>query len=194
MQKRKNSVLVLNKVWIPIHIVEWQKAMSLIIQESVRPLDNDLIAYDFEDWINFSNLTEEYPKINTVKYKIALPEIILLKNYDRLPLRDVKYSRMTLFERDNFKCCFCGKKFPKLELTVDHIIPRSKGGLTNWSNTVSACRKCNSIKADKSVEEVNFKMHYKPKKPKWVSPISKLSPDHPCKSWNKFLDRTLVDI
>jgi 5-methylcytosine-specific restriction endonuclease McrA len=194
MSKRKNNVLVLNKVWIPIHIVEWQKAMSLIIQESVRPLDRDLIAYDLNDWLEFSNISEDYPKVKTIRYKIALPEIILLKQYDRLPLRDVKYSRMTLFERDNYKCCFCGKKFSKLELTVDHIIPRSKGGLTNWDNTVSACKKCNSLKADKSIEELNLKMHYKPKKPKWISPISKLSHDHPCKSWDKFLDRTLVSL
>jgi 5-methylcytosine-specific restriction endonuclease McrA len=192
--KKKNDVLVLNKVWIPIHIITWQRAMSLIIQDSARPMDRDLIIYDLDEWINFSNINDDYPKIKTVKYKISIPEVILLKNYDKLPLRDVKYSRVTLFERDNFKCCFCNKKFSKLELTVDHIIPRSKGGGTNWENTVSACKSCNSIKADKTLEHSGLVMHFKPKRPKWVSPISKFGPSNPCKSWEKFLDRTLVEL
>jgi len=194
MIKKKHDILVLNRVWIPIHIVDWKKAMSLMVQEAVRPLDRDLIVYDFSDWLNFSNLCDDYPKIATVRYHIAVPEVILLKTYDRLPVRDVKYSRMTLFERDKFTCCFCNQKFPKNLLTVDHIVPKCKGGLTNWNNTITACKSCNSIKADKSVEESGLKMHFKPKKPKWISPLAKAGHEHPCKSWLKFLDRTLVDI
>lgn len=192
--KKKPDVLVLNRVWIPIHIVEWKKSMSLIVQGAARPLDRDLIVYDFDDWVEFSRINEDYPKVLTVRYPIAVPEIVVLKNYDRLPLRDVKYSRMTLFERDKFTCCFCNKQFPKSLLTVDHLIPRSKGGKTNWSNTVTACKPCNNLKADLSIEEAGLKMHYKPKKPKWISPVYKAGHEHPCKSWKKFTDRTLVDI
>lgn len=194
MKFRKPDVLVLNRSYIPIHIVTWQKAMSLIIQESARPLDRDFITYDLSDWFEFSNLYDNYPKIHTVRYNICIPEIIVLKQYDQLPVRDVKYSRQTLFQRDKFKCAYCGKKFDKKSLTVDHITPRSHGGHSNWSNTVSSCSECNRKKADRTPEQAGMKLLIKPRKPVWMSPLCEIQPNHPCKSWLKFMDRTLVDM
>ena len=190
--KKKNDVLVLNRAYIPIQIIEWQRAMSLLIQDAARPLDRNLDVYDFDTWLSFSSLNEDYPKISTIRYKIALPEIVVLRKYDKLPIRDVKYSRMSLFERDRYTCCFCNQKFPKLQLTVDHILPRSKGGTTSWMNTITSCKPCNSLKADRTPEQAHMKMHFKPKKPMWISPVSKMGDNHPCKSWLKFLDRVLV--
>lgn len=191
---KKPDVLVLNRNFTPIHIITWQKAMSLLIQESARAIDHDYIVYDFEDWLVFSELDSTYPKVLTVKHKISLPEIVVLKFYDRLPYRDVKYSRQTLFQRDNFRCAYCGNSFAKHDLTVDHIVPRAQGGRTHWMNTVSSCTPCNARKADRTPEEAKMPLFFKPKKPKWVSPLSKITKEHPCKSWNKFLDKTLVQI
>ena len=191
--KRKHDVLVLNKSWVPIHIVTWQKSMSLIIQDAAHPLNTEFNAYDFESWLTFSQLNEDYAKIHTVKHAIAIPEIIVLRKYDRLPVRDVKYSRQTLFQRDSFTCAYCNKVFPRDELTVDHIIPRCRGGTSNWANTVSACRPCNALKADLTPEQAGLVLHYKPRKPMWLSPIAHIKPDHPCKSWRKFMKRALVD-
>ena len=192
--KKKPDVLVLNRNFTPVHIVAWQKAMSQLIQDNARAIDYDYIVYDFEDWLVFSEVDETYPKVLTVKHKISLPEIIVLKHYDRLPYRDVKYSRQTLFQRDNYACAYCGNIFDKKDLTVDHVVPRVQGGKTHWNNTVSSCFPCNSRKAGRTPEEAKMKLLHKPKAPKWISPLSKIKPDHPCKSWVKFLDKTLVKI
>jgi 5-methylcytosine-specific restriction endonuclease McrA len=192
--KKKPNVLVLNKNFVPIHIISWQKAMSLLIQEAARAIDDDYIVYGLEDWFIYSELDERFPKVLTVKHKISLPEIIVLRKYDRLPIRDVKYSRQTLFERDNFKCAYCGERFNKKDLTVDHITPRSLGGSTTWTNTISACYACNSKKANKTIEESGMKLLFQPKKPRWISPLTDIDKNHPCKSWTRFLDKTLVDL
>jgi 5-methylcytosine-specific restriction endonuclease McrA len=193
MKRKKPDILVLNKSFVAIHIVEWKKAMSLIIQGAARPLDRDFVSYEFEDWLVFSDLNKDYPIVATVSREIAIPEIIVLRKYDRLPTRDVKYSRQTLFERDNHLCAYCGNTFDKKHLTIDHVIPRSQGGKTTWANTVSACFTCNNTKADKTPEQAKMPLKFKAKKPTWFSPLTNLKPDHPCKSWLKFTVRTLVD-
>ena len=193
MKIKRHDILVLNKNYVPIHIIGWQKCMSLIIQEAARPLDRDFVTYSMEDWMKFSTETEDYHKIHTSKQGIALPEVITLRKYDRLPIRDVKYSRQTLFQRDKFHCAYCMQVFPRDQLTVDHIMPRSKGGHSTWANTVSCCKPCNNFKADRTPDEAKMKLHLKPKKPVWLSPVADLKPDHPCKSWLKFMDRTPTD-
>ena len=194
MKRKKPDVLVLNKNFIPIHIIEWGKAMSLIIQDNARAMDRDFVTYEFNDWLSFSEMNEnEYPHVATVSRKIALPEIIILRKYDRLPIRDVKYSRQTLFQRDNHTCAYCGKVFERKLLTIDHIVPRAQGGKTTWNNTISACTTCNSKKADRTPEQAGMHLRFKPKKPSWLSPLTNIGPEHPCKSWKKFTYRTLVD-
>jgi 5-methylcytosine-specific restriction endonuclease McrA len=193
MKKDKPDVLVLNKSFVPIHIVCWQKCMSLIVQGAARPMDRDFVAYEFEDWLAFSEMNTDYPDIHTSSRRIAIPEIIVLKKYDRLPTRDVKYSRQTLFQRDKHLCGYCGKEFDRKLLTVDHITPRAKGGKTTWSNTITACFPCNSVKADRTPEQAKMPLKFKPKKPSWFSPLNDLKPDHPCKSWQKFMFRVVED-
>lgn len=190
MRKSKpHDVLVLNRSWVPIHIVSWQKTMSLLFQEVARALDYDFVAYDYDDWLNFTKTHENYIKVHTSRYAVAIPEIIVLKIYDRLPIRDVKYSRQTVFQRDKYRCAYCNNVFDKDFLTIDHIIPRCLGGKSTWDNTVSACKSCNALKAGRTPEQAKMKLHLKPKKPVWLSPIAHVKPNHPCKSWQKFMNR-----
>jgi 5-methylcytosine-specific restriction endonuclease McrA len=193
MKRTISDVLVLNKNFCAIHIIGWQKCMSLIFQDSARPLDRDFVSYKFDDWLEFSEMTNDYPTINTISHKIAIPEIIVLRKYDRLPQRETKYSRQTLFERDKFTCGYCGNIFNRKDLTVDHIIPRAQGGTTTWKNTITACFRCNSLKADKTPEQSKMKLKFKPGKPIWFSPLYGIKPDHPCKSWLKFAGKVLLD-
>ena len=188
---KKNDILVLNRVWVPLHIIEWKKAMSLIYTENARPLSKDFISYTYSDWLDFSiRNAEEYNKISTSNYKIAIPEIIVLTNYDNIPKREIKYSRQTVFERDRFICQYCGIEFPIKELTIDHVVPRSKGGKSTWDNSVSCCKKCNHDKSDRTLAQAGMKLIHKPIHPSWVSPMTKLSAKvHTCKSWNHFMDR-----
>jgi 5-methylcytosine-specific restriction endonuclease McrA len=194
MKHKKPDVLVLNKSFIPIHIITWQKAMSLIYTESARPLDRDFVVYDYSDWLSFSNRQHDYPQVATTNDDIAVPEIIVLRRYNKLPQREVKYSRQTIFQRDDSKCAYCNKKFDKKELTIDHIMPKSKGGKSTWMNTITSCRKCNFKKGDKLLENTNMHMYFKPKKPKWISPFTNVGKNHPCKSWKVFLERPLTKI
>lgn len=193
---KNKDVLVLNKAFIPIHIIDCYKCMSLIYQETARALDTDFVVYNFSDWLDFSASisAESYPFISTIKHKIAIPEIIVLKNYDKLPERDVKYSRQTVMSRDNYRCYLCGKSFGKDHLTIDHIVPRSKGGRSTWDNTITCCKPCNYNKADMTLEQLEIKPLFKPKKPKWISPINKLGNRSYRQSWLKFLNQEVVDI
>ena len=191
--KKKPDVLVLNKNFVAIHIIDWKKAMSLIVQEAARALDHDYISYELNDWFALSELNDSFPYVTTVNRKIALPEIILLRKYDRLPIRDVKYSRQTLFQRDKFQCAYCGNIFDRKKLTVDHITPKSKGGGTVWANTITCCFICNGLKADRTPQQANMHLLFKPRKPTWLGPLSDMKPEHMLKSWKKFTYRTLVE-
>lgn len=168
--------------------------MSLVLQEAALPVDRDFVSYSIKEWFELSLIDESYATVQTVKQRIAVPEVIVLKKYNKLPTRDVKYSRQTLFQRDRFTCGYCGKLFERNELTIDHIIPKSRGGQSNWSNAISCCKPCNAFKANRTPYEADMPLLLKPKKPVWLSPLSEIKPNHPCKSWKKFMDRTLVDI
>ena len=148
----------------------------------------DGMRYGFEDWLVFSEMEDDYPFVYTVSSRIAVPEIITLKRYNKLPQREVKYSRQTIFQRDNYTCAYCGGDFQRSDLTIDHIDPKSKGGRSSWKNTISSCRKCNARKADKTLKQANMALLFKPKKPKWISPLAHIRRDHPCKSWKPYLD------
>jgi 5-methylcytosine-specific restriction endonuclease McrA len=193
-KKKKENVLVLNKVWLPIHIIDTKKAMCLIYQDSAHSLDRDYIAYDFENWLEFSRLEKTYPVVSTVRYQIAVPEIIVLTKYDKLPRHEVKYSRQTLFEQYFFKCAYCNKEFSRNDLTIDHVIPRSRGGKTDYGNTISSCKACNFKKADRTPEEAGMKLHFKPKKPRWINPLTKAGNAHPYESWKRFWNRSSVNL
>lgn len=188
-----NDVLVLNKSWVPVHIINFKRCMILLCTDAAYALDHDYIAYNFDNWLNFSLTKHPFKELHTPSRAIALPEVITLTRYNRLPMGDVKFSRESVFTRDKCRCGYCGKKFPRNELTLDHILPRSKGGQTTWNNIISCCRSCNSFKSDKSLKECNLKLRFKPHEPKWMDPIMKLYKKcRACKSWEHFLHR--IDI
>lgn len=191
----KPDVLVLNRVWLPIHIIDWGKAMSLVYQEKCKSLDRDCIPYTFDQWKQFTlqNL-QHYPFVQTVNYPVAVPEIIVSVSFDRLPRREVKYSRQNVFSRDHFRCVYCGNRFKRDQLTLDHIIPRSQGGKSTWDNTVSSCFKCNQRKADRTLKDAGMSLLIQPTKPKWISPLQNVNIEtHPCKSWEHFIPGELSE-
>lgn len=190
MRKRYDT-LVLNLAYCPIHIIDWDKAISLIYQEKARPLDISYIAYTFQEWLEFTKTNADgYYKVHGVNFNIALPEIIVSTTFNRLPERQVKYSRQTVFTRDKYRCGYCGKTFRHKELTVDHILPKCLGGKTEWNNVISCCYSCNQSKADKTLKTAGLKLIFKPHKPGWNSPLQNINIEtHPCKSWKHFMKR-----
>lgn len=185
----KNTTLILNKQYIPIHIATWQRAMSLLYQGAALSLDDEYNQYDFDQWVDYTKKTQHTNDIvTTTNFSVLIPSILVLQRYKRLPNRDVKYTRENIFHRDNNICTYCGNSFNKSELTIDHIVPKSRGGTNDWKNIITSCKPCNGKKADKTPNEANMKMLYKPREPKWTDTLTKRSNTPKIKkSWKPFL-------
>lgn len=188
--------LVLNKNYYAIHVMDWQRAISLLYQGHADALDENLQAYNFEDWRDLSAAMESHPGgfVNTVTYRIAVPEVIRLTRYDRLPKVEVKFTRRNIYEHYGHKCCYCGGKFKTSELNLDHVIPRSKGGTTDWSNIVTACIPCNTRKSDRMPQEAGMRLLFRPTRPVWKGSRSLLKFSMPVRTtWQKLIDAKYWD-
>jgi 5-methylcytosine-specific restriction endonuclease McrA len=141
----ENRVLVLNLDHSPVAVVGIQKAMVLLLLEKATCLS----IYEFLE-------------IRTVRKIFQYPAVICLNHYKSIPYRGVLLNRNNLFKRDKGDCQYCGGR---KQLTIDHVVPRSKGGKSNWTNLVTACHRCNVIKGDKSPEQVGFTLRSEPFKP-----------------------------
>tara|TARA_Y100001938_G_C8079288_1_gene428069 strand:- start:1238 stop:1738 length:501 start_codon:yes stop_codon:yes gene_type:complete len=142
-------VLVLDASFRPIKQVSWKKAITLYLQEKIE------IIKEYEDeWIH------------SPSKKFKVPAVIRLINFIfKLPW-GVKLTRTNLFIRDQGACQYCYKKLNKSRFTIDHVIPRSKGGKTSWENLVCSCSRCNTHKGDKSLAECGYKLKTPPVKPR----------------------------
>lgn len=164
-----NDVLVLNRNYYAIQIVDWKKAMSLMYQGLADAVDEQYVNHSFENWVEISKAMEKSPNgfVSSPKFKVAVPDIIRLNHFDRLPKREVKFSRRNIYQHYGYKCCYCNKQFKTEELNLDHVFPRSRGGRTDWTNIVTSCLPCNSKKMDRTPEEAGMKLLVKPSRPAW---------------------------
>lgn len=187
-----SDVLVLNRSFYAVQITSWQRALSLVYLEHASVVDGDYKTYSFEDWRNLSSMIQDHPAgfVNTPKFKIAIPEVIALKLYDRLPSTEVKFTRRNIYEHYGYRCCYCGKKLGSSDLNLEHVVPKSRGGKTGWDNIVTACVPCNLRKADKLPDEAGMKLLLKPSKPKWRGNVSLIlqSPVKMRTTWQRFVD------
>lgn len=186
-------VLVLNRLWQAVNVCSAKRAISLLYQDHAHVVINEdemFNVFDFESWKEFCDDSSDGEVIRAVSFTMKLPSIILLLFYDQLPMKEIKFSRKSIFERDKNKCQYCGKKFEAKELNIDHIIPKAAGGLTIWENIVCCCSVCNHRKSNRSLEEIGMQLARKPKKPRWHPLITMNSQrvQHP--SWNHFLSIT----
>ena len=187
-----SDVLVLNRSFYAVQITSWQRALNLLYIGHAAVVDEEFKTYSFDDWRQLSSLTCVHPagSINTPNFRIALPEVIALKLYDRLPAMEVRFTRRNIYEHYGYRCCYCGKKFLSSELNLEHVLPRCRGGKTSWDNIVTSCIPCNLKKGDKLPSEAGMKMLITPSKPKWRGALSLIlqSPVKMRSSWQKFID------
>jgi 5-methylcytosine-specific restriction endonuclease McrA len=191
------SVLVLNKLFMAIHIISVRRAFSLLcknLAEVVSLEEGHFTTYDFASWREVSEYRARYFRqedddwVRTVSSEIQAPRVIRLLGYDKLPKQTVKFNRRNIFARDNNQCQYCGKKFPTSELSLDHVVPRSRGGLSTWENIVCSCVNCNVKKGGRTPKEAHLSLIRKPEKPK-RSPLLNLKLTHrKYQSWKTFLD------
>jgi len=190
------NVLVLNKHYMAIRIVGARRAFSLLFRQLAEVVsfeEGSYSAYDFQSWCDVSKFKRSFAPdgcdwVSTVNFHIAVPRIIRLLFYDRLPRSEVKFNRRNIFARDRNSCQYCGRKFPTSELSLDHIIPRSLGGKSVWANIVCACTKCNVKKGGQSLRQSGLKLIKPPVKPR-RNPLVHIHLGHErYSSWKQFLD------
>lgn len=168
MEKR---VLVLNLDYSPVAVVSPQKAMVLLLLEKA----NCLSTYGLLE-------------IRTVSRSFEYPAVIRLNHYKSIPFRGVLLNRVNLFRRDGGECQYCGSR---RQLTIDHVVPRSKGGKTSWTNLVTACNRCNVNKGDKTPEQAGLLLKNEPFKPSLSYFLSEYA-ERQAEQWLPFLPSRIV--
>lgn len=190
------KVLVLNRAFAAVRVVSARRAFVLLardVAEVIDPSDGAYTNYDLTTWTELSELKYEFEPdahdwVRTVRIDIAVPKIIRLIGYDKLPAQGVKLNRRNLFARDRNRCQYCGDLFPTSELSIDHVQPRTQGGPDTWENLVCACVKCNSRKGGRTPEQARMKLISKPKQPRRNPLISVRLGHEKYNSWKAFLD------
>ncbi len=137
-----SKVLVLNASYEPLNICSWRRAVVLILKGKAEGIEHNgkLILPEFH-----------------------LPTVIRLRAYVKIPYKEITLSRRNVLHRDRYTCQYCGVK--RHDLTVDHILPRSRGGFDYWDNVVAACLKCNVKKGNHTPKEANMVLLAQPRRP-----------------------------
>ncbi len=199
-------VLTLNRFFAPIHVIDVRRALSLLVTGAAEVVDADdphLLTYDLASWRELSTLKSEFEAdqhawVGLVRGRIAAPNVVRLTKFDRQRYRRkgrgsgpfVALSRRNIYHRDGSMCQYCGKKFPTSELSLDHVIPRSRGGGDSWENLVCACTNCNARKADKTPEEARMRLIRVPRALK--TPAQLIRVQHA--SWAQFVNEAYWNV
>jgi 5-methylcytosine-specific restriction endonuclease McrA len=161
-----SQVLVLNAGWTPLRTVSVRRAIGLLCREVARVVDpEDYRTYDFTSWADLGDLFEDGDVLLSPRLRVPIPEVIVLQHYDGLPRRQPVFSRRNLFLRDRESCQYCGARPGTRELTIDHVLPRSLGGRTEWTNCVLACGRCNRRKGNRTPEQAGLALLREPRVP-----------------------------
>jgi len=192
----QRPTLVLNRRWTPIRTAPVQDAIGLVAKGTAMIIEPDSFeAHDLLSWNDVSRVRARLGEglIRSPRLALVPPEVILLKTYEGEGGRAVVFSRKNLFKRDRYTCQYCGIQPGPEELTVDHVVPRSRGGTSTWENCVLACVECNKRKADRTPAQAGLKMRKTPRKPSWKALVQVPARDRR-ESWDKFLSRAYWEI
>ncbi len=178
--------LVLNKSWCAITTTTVRHALELLFKDAaqaVRPETYEPLG--FASW-SAQPVSPQDPCVATVTLRIRAPEVILLTRYNGFPQLRVAFSRKNLDRRDRHTCQYCGHRPGSPELSIDHVVPRSRGGRATWDNCVLACLACNRRKGDRLPEEAGMRLLRPPVRPGWT-PVGDVPVDHQRPAWRQFL-------
>ena len=161
------KVLVLNRSYLPVHITSVRRAFSLLYQGLAEAVNDQYQTFDFASWSELSVSMHE-DSVGLIDRMIRVPRVILLLTYDRVPRRQVRFSRFNVYARDRNTCQYCGVRFPRSELNLDHVIPRSQGGTSHWENVVCSCHVCNRRKGGCTPTEAGMRLLRPARRPEWT--------------------------
>ena len=180
------ATLVLNRSWLPVHVTTVRRALCMCVRGVARIVAFDTLAtYSFYEWLEVANPPTPL-FIRSPSVQVAIPEIVVLTGYDKVPVHEAPFTRRNLFLRDDYTCQYCGHRAAPDRLSVDHVVPRSRGGRTSWDNCVLACMGCNARKADRTIKEAGLKLLKPPSRPRWT-PYLNLRPNQRLESWHRFV-------
>lgn len=191
-----SSVLVLNKHFHPVNIINARRAFCMLfgeVAEVISHEDDTYATYDFKTWAEISEARRQYANpdldwVNTAELSLMIPRIIRLLTYERMWVYRAKLTRRNIYFRDANTCQYCGRRFKAPDLNIDHVVPKSRGGRDSWENLVCACVPCNIRKANKTPREAGMSLVRKPKEPALDPMISLHLGKRKYASWRAFLD------
>ena len=164
------QTLMLTPWMAPHKIISWQRAVVLTYLGKVEVIE----TWDAE--------------LRAPSVAMHVPAVVRLKKGSVSTKQSVRFSRVNVFTRDKFRCQYCGDKKPLRQLNYDHVIPRARGGRTDWENIVTSCYGCNDRKGSRTLEEAGMKLLRKPFKPKNlpITPAFRLEPSLLPEAWQAY--------
>ena len=185
-----SKVLVLNRSYLPVHVTSVKRAFALLYQGVARAVDEQYRIFDFDSWRDLA-IERHHERLGVIGGVIRVPRVLLLTAYERVPKRHVRFSRFNIYARDNNTCQYCGRRLPRTDLNLDHVIPRSRGGMSTWENVVCSCHSCNRRKGGRNPDEAGMPLVRKPQRPQWTPFSTEMFSLKRYREWMPFL--TTVD-
>ena len=183
----RRPVLLLNRFYVPICVAALRRALLLLYTGSAQAIDDQGNGYDFPRWrlLPVRKTDEGLPIVGG---SLRVPRVLHLAHYDRIPNVAIRLTRRNLLLRDGQQCQYCGCRPGAKNLNVDHVRPRSRGGMDSWDNLVISCRSCNLKKGQRTPEEAGMKLIRRPQRPRWsMTAHILMSSDQPFSEWQPFL-------
>ncbi|RME79465.1 MAG: HNH endonuclease, partial [Chloroflexi bacterium] len=163
------DVLVLNATYEPLSVVSVKRAIVLLLKEKAEIVE------------------AAEASLRSERLSLPVPLVIRLVYFVKIPRRiSLPVTRRGVLSRDHYTCQYCGSAPPRKDLTVDHVLPRSRGGKTTWENVVTACQKCNGKKGNRTPAEANMRLLSEPRRPRYLA-IAALTSLETREAWNKYL-------
>ena len=190
-----SSVLVLNRNYTALRVISARRAFVLFCKGYAEAIDcrnEEFNTYDFARWIEYSAKRREQPDptdawVRTPRLELLVPRIVRLIRYDKVPRREVRFSRRNIILRDENRCQYCGKRLPSSQLSLDHVQPRSRGGKSTWTNVVAACTPCNTRKGGRFPNEAAMALRKAPSVPTRHPLIAEKVRSEAYRAWKHFL-------
>jgi 5-methylcytosine-specific restriction endonuclease McrA len=156
--------LVLNRLYVPIRVSSVRRALVLLYGGHGQALDAEGEHYDFSSWADSAPRKED-DLVALVHGHLRAPRLLHLSRYDRQPHLKLRLTRQNLLLRDHYQCQYCGKRPAIVELNLDHVLPRARGGPYSWENLVVSCKPCNVKKGIRTPREAGMILLHPPHVP-----------------------------
>jgi 5-methylcytosine-specific restriction endonuclease McrA len=168
MSNLDKQVLVLNRSWQPINVMTVQKALVMMSTDVATAMDFSdegyFVPVRWKDWLELP-VREQDDGIKTPARLVRVPRVIIAIQFNKVPLKRQRLSLKHLRERDNYRCAYTQRVLTPDECSMEHVVPRSKGGATEWKNVVLADKQINNIRGNRSLEEAGLTLKVQPRVP-----------------------------